>query len=323
MNSMKGRKLKFAITDYGFPNVESERQVIENAGGDLFAFQCRTAEDVIDAARDADALLVQWAPITRSVIQRLRRCKVIVRYGIGVDNIDLDAARDCGIPVCNVPDYCVDEVADHTVALAMALLRQLPLTDRLVREGVWKITPPRPIAASRHMVFATVGYGRIARAVLERARAFKFQLAAFDPYLAGVQAGPKDIVFLGRDEILSQADILSLHAPLTAETRHIIDVEALSKMKSTAIVINSARGGLIDTMALAGSLSQGGIAAAGLDVFETEPLLQNHPLRLCTNALLTSHTAWYSELSLPTLQKMVAEEAVRALTGKELRSRVT
>ncbi|MGA8151363.1 MAG: C-terminal binding protein [Terriglobales bacterium] len=313
---------KFVITDYGFPTIAIEREIIENAGGQLAAFQCKTEEDVITAAKDAAAILVQWAPLTRAVMQELPHCKVIVRYGIGIDNIDLDAARSHGIIVCNVPDYCIDEVADHTFALAMSLARQLPMIDQLVRQGVWKIVPPRSMLASRQMTFVTIGYGRIARAVLDRARGCKFRLATCDPYLAAGTELPPDVQLLDMDEALRRADIVSLHLPLTEATHHLINGEALSKMKSTSLLLNTARGGLVNTVELAAVLSRAQIAGAALDVFEHEPLEGDHPLRKCTNVLLTSHISWYSELSQPQLQRMAADEAVRAIKDETLRNRV-
>jgi D-3-phosphoglycerate dehydrogenase len=313
---------KFVITDCGFPTIAIEREIIENAGGQLAAFQCKTEEDVIAAAKDAAAILVQWAPLTRAVMQELPRCKVIVRYGIGIDNIDLDAARVRGIKVCNVPDYCIDEVADHTLALAMSLARQLPMIDQLVRQGVWKIVPPRSMLASRQMTFATIGYGRIARAVLDRARGCKFRLATCDPYLPVGTELPPDIQLLDMDKALRTADIVSLHLPLTEATRHLINEEALSKMKSTSLLLNTARGGVVNTVELAAVLRRAQIAGAALDVFEQEPLEGDHPLRKCTNVLLTSHIGWYSELSQPQLQRMAADEAVRAIKDETLRNRV-
>lgn len=301
------------ITDFQFPAIDIEERVVSNAGGELTAFHCKTEEDVIKAAFDADALLVQWAPITRTVIDNLERCKVIVRYGIGLDNVDMEAARNRGIAVRNVPDYCIDEVADHTFALAMCLARQLPMIDRRVRQGVWKIVPDRPMPALRESTFVTIGYGRIAREVLNRARAAKFNLATCDPYLPAKVQLPDDVLRVEFETALEIADILSLNLPLTTETRHILSASALGKMKSTSIVVNTARGALIDTVALANALNSQEIQSAGIDVFETEPLEHDHPLRSCANAMLTSHVSWYSELSGPTLQRLAAEEAVRIL----------
>jgi D-3-phosphoglycerate dehydrogenase len=316
------QKHKFVITDYGFPSIDAERSIIESAGAELTVFHCKTEEDVIAAGREAGVLIVQWAPITKAVIQNLPQLKAIVRYGIGTDNIDLDAAREHGVKISNVPDYCIDEVADHTFALALSLSRQLPEIDRQVRQNIWKIVPPRPMPASREMTFVTIGYGRIARAVLERARACKFHLATCDPYLPESVVLPQDIRKLDMEQALMTADILSLHIPLTKETRHLANSAAFSKMKPTSLLINTARGGLVDTVALADALQHGQIAGAALDVFEREPLEENHPLQNCPNALLTSHVAWYSEMSVPELQRLAAEEAVRTLSGEPLRYRV-
>ncbi len=313
---------KFVITDYGFPTITIEREIIETAGGQLAAFQCKTEEEVIAAAKEADAILVQWAPLTQAVLQQLQHCKVIVRYGIGIDNIDLDAARSRGIMVCNVPDYCIDEVADHTFALAMSLARQLPTIDPLVRQGVWKIVPPRPMPASRQMTFVTIGCGRIARAVLDRARACKFHLATYDPYLPAGTKLPPDVQILDMDEALKTGDIVSLHLPLTEATRHLLNRKALSKMKPTSLLLNTSRGGLVNTVELAAALNRGQIAGAALDVFEQEPLDAAHPLMKCTNVLLTSHVSWYSELSQPQLQRMAADEAVRAVKDEPVRNRI-
>lgn len=311
------------ITDHGFADIEQERRVLEAAGCTLVVAQCKTPEDVAAAARDADALLVQWAPITAEVIAALQRAKVIVRYGIGVDNVDLAAAREAGIPVCNVPDYCVDEVADHTLALALALGRQLPLIDRRTRDGVWKLAPVTPMPAFREMLFATVGFGRIARAVLDRARPFGFRLGAFDPYVPEATLHAAGVDPLPLDRLFAEADVLSFHLPLTPETRHFVSEARLARMKPTAILINTSRGGLVDTLALARALDRRTLAYAGLDVFEEEPLPPGHPLRACDNALLTSHVAWYSEQSVPRLQRMAAEEVVRALRGMPLKNPVS
>lgn len=314
--------LRVVITDYGFPNVAIEQQIIESAGWELCTFQCKTEQEVIDAGMNSDAILVQFAPITSYVIDQLARCKVIVRYGVGTDNIDLEAARSRGIIVCNVPHYCIDEVADHSFALALALSRQVPTIDREVRGGLWNTTPRRSMPASRQMTFFTIGFGRIARAVLERAQACKFNIATCDPYLSPNADLPMGVRNFSMEQTLATADILSLHAPLTAATHHMINANTLSALKPTSLLINTSRGGLVDTNALAEALDKGRLAGAGLDVFEQEPLPETHPLLKCPNVLFTSHVAWYSEISGKELQKMAAEEAVRALSGQPLQSRL-
>jgi len=315
-------KMRVVITDYGFPDVTIERELVEAAGGELAEFQCKTEEELIDAAKNADALLVQFAPITRSVMESLTRCKAIVRYGVGVDNIDLDAARSRGIAVCNVPDYCVNEVADHTFAMALALTRQLAAVDAQVKRGVWMHRPPRPMPASRQMTFVTIGFGRIARAVLERAMACQFNVATCDPLLPMHAEILGPVRNLSLNHALAAADVLSLHVPLTANTHHLINANTLALLKPTSVLINTARGGLVDSKALAEALSIGQMAGAGLDVFEEEPLPHNHPLLKCPNVLLTSHLAWCSEVSGLELQRLAAEEVVRVLRGQAAHSQV-
>ena len=313
---------KVVITDYGFPDLKQEKKLLEGIGYEVVAGQCKTAEEVLDLSRDAEAVMVQWAPVTREVIEGLENCRIIIRYGIGVDNVDLTAAKEKGIPVCNVPDYCIQEVADHAVALALSLGRQLLINDRRVRDGVWKITPPKPMPAFREMKFATVGYGRIAREVLKRAAVFGFQKATCDPFVKAEAIQKDNTIPMSLEQLFEQADIISLHSPLNKETHHLINESSLGKMKSNALLINTSRGGLVDADALADAISKGKIAGAGIDVFEQEPLPAEHPLRKCENVILTSHTAWYSESSIPELQLKATEEAIRGLTGQPLTSRV-
>ena len=292
------------------------------AGAELVVAQCKTADEVIAAARDADALLVQWAPINAAVIAALTRCKVIVRYGIGYDNVDLAAAKERGIAVCNVPDYGVHEVAEHAVSLALALVRQLPQLDRRLRAGTWKITPDRPMQSLRDSTFATAGFGRIARAAHEMMRGFGGKHIAYDPFVPAEAMAAAGVEKVERDALFARADVLSLHLPLTPETKHFINAETVRRMKPNAIVVNTARGPLIDTAALAAALRDGVIAGAGLDVFEKEPLEKDHPLLTAPNALLTSHVAWYSEGSIPRLQRLAAEEVARGLRGEPVKNQV-
>ncbi|MDK3159934.1 C-terminal binding protein [Kamptonema cortianum] len=314
--------MKVLITDYGFKGIDTEKALIESAGHELVTAQCKTEEEVIAAGADCDALLVQWAPVKAQAAAALKKCRVIVRYGIGVDNLDLPALKAAGIAACNVPDYCIDEVADHTVSLALALARQLPQTHARTLGGQWKITPPSAVPAFRQMTFATAGFGRIARAALERVKGFGFTLAAYDPYVDSESFARSGVKKLELEELFSMADILSLHLPLTNDTRHLVNETRLGRMKKHAVVVNTARGPLIDTNALATALKAGVIGGAGLDVFEKEPLETDHPLRECPNVLMTSHTAWYSEASVPELQKKAAEEILRGLNGEPLKNRV-
>lgn len=312
------------ITDHGFPHVDRERAVIEQAGFRLVAAQCKTAAEVITAARAcaASGLLVQWAPITAEVFTALPDLKVVVRYGIGVDNLDYRAPAARSVVCCNVPDYCIDEVADHALALGLSLARQLPQTHARTVGGEWKIFPAGPVPSLRATTFATAGFGRIARAVLARAAAFGCTCAAYDPYVPDEVFGSAGVSRLTKPQLLAEAGILSLHLPLSPATRHFIDAAALEALRPDAILINTSRGGLIDTVALATALQSGKLAGAGLDVYEEEPLPSGHPLRLAPNTILTSHTAWFSAASVPRLQRMAAEEAVRILRGEQPKNRL-
>jgi D-3-phosphoglycerate dehydrogenase len=316
------KNLKVVITDHGFNDLHQEERILAEAGCALSVAQAKTPAEVIQAAAGANGLLVQWAPVNAEVIQTLAHCRIIVRYGIGTDNVDLAAAWRANIPVCNVPDYGIEEVADHAMALALALARQLPLIDRRLRAGGWKLTPDATMPPFNEMTFATAGFGRIARAVHERARGFKFQLVASDPFVSEEQFGGSGVIKVQNEELFASADILSLHLPLTQETRHFVNAPRLAAMKPHAILINTARGPLVDTIALADALRARRIAAAGIDVFETEPLPMDHPLRSCDNGLLTSHVAWFSEKSMPRLQRLAVEELVRGLRGEPLHHRV-
>ena len=310
------------ITDSGFPNEIPEKEILEKAGCTLTTLQCRDAQQLKVKLSAADALLVQWAPITKEVIESLDQCKIIVRYGIGVDNVDLAAARDKGIPVCNVPDYCIHEVADHCIALAISVLRQIPETDQRIRKGDWHIMLPRPVASFSTLNFCLAGFGRIAREVARRANALGFKVKAYDPYVNGDDMRAEDVEPLSLEELFSEADILSLHLPLNKETAHFINKETIGKMKGSSIIVNTSRGGLIQSIALAEAVKNKEVWGAGLDVFEEEPLPANHPLCAVPGIILSSHVAWYSVQSIPVLQRKAAEEIVRGLNGEALRNRV-
>jgi D-3-phosphoglycerate dehydrogenase len=315
-------KPKVVITDHGPGAAEEGKRIIGEAGFELVIGNYKEPADIINQAADADALLVGGVPITAEVVAALKNCKVIVRYGVGVDDIDIDAATAKGIKVCNVPDATTDEVADHTVALALALLRQLPWIDRRMRRGEWDITKDTTMPAFRDLTFATIGFGRIAKAVMDRLKPFKFRLAATDPHADYTEFERNGVDYLACDELFAQADIICINAPLTETTQHMIDATALAKMKQGVILVNTGRGGIIDTPALIDALRGGQVAYAGLDVFEDEPPPPDYPLYNIDNVLLTPHIAAYSTRSGPRTAAMAAEEVVRALRGESLHSQV-
>ncbi len=277
---------------------------------------------ILDVAREAAAiLLASQAACSAEVIGGLGACRAIVRYGVGLDNVDLAAARARGIAVANVPDYGVDEVATHAIALALACHRKLFPAGELARRGEWRVAPLRPIQAVGDTTFGVVGLGRIGRAVAAKAAALGFPVLACDPYIPGDRA-PRRVRLAPLGELLGAADLLSLHLPLTPETRGLIGAPELAAMKPTAYLINTARGELVDGAALAAALRGGRLAGAALDVVPGEPPSPDHPLLSCPNAVLTPHMAWYSEASERRLRRMAAEEVRRALRGQPLRNPV-
>jgi D-3-phosphoglycerate dehydrogenase len=316
-NENMGQSYTVAVTDYGFPNLEPERSVLEPLGCKIVTGQCRTAEEVAELTKDADAVLTQFAPVTAPAIERMRRCRMIVRYGIGVDNVDLEAAARRGIAVVNVPDYGVQEVADHTLGLILAVVRKIPQVVQQVKRGRWDIAPLPPIFGLDGKTLGLGGFGNIARAVAKRAQSFNLQVIAHDPYAPDAWFEQWNVERVGWHELLARSDVLSLHLPLVEETRHLLNREAFARMKPTAYLINTSRGGVVETEALLEALQLGRIAGAALDVLEEEPVPADHPLLSLDHCLVTSHYAWYSEESMSRLQLYAALEIKRLMTGDQ------
>ncbi len=309
---MSNERLVVALDD-GYAAYDQEESLLAAAGARFSLRPCkRNEEAALNAARDADVVLVRESPVSRRVIEGMTRCQAIIRYGIGVDNIDQVAARAQGIRVANVPDYGTDEVSSHAVALALAVGRRIGLHDAEVRAGRWSTGVLQPMVRWRGRTLGLVGFGRIARMTLEKLRGFGFgRVLVYDPNAdlpAGVERA--DV-----DQVCAQADVISLHAPLNDNTRHLINAQRLALMRPTAIVINTARGGLVDTDALYETLKARRILGAGLDVFEHEPP-GDHPIFGLDNVTVTNHMGWYSEESMRELQLKTAEEAVRVLRGE-------
>jgi D-3-phosphoglycerate dehydrogenase len=302
------------ITDCEFTSFERERRELDSLA-EVKVFQCRTENEVIAAARRADGLLVQYAPISRRVIEELEKCRVIARYGIGVDMIDLEAASERGIVVVNVPDYCIEEVSDHTVSLILACARKLPRLEAAVRKGNWDFSVAEPVFRMKDCTVGLVGLGKIAGRVAEKLKGFGCRLLAYDPYQTEAEAAKLDVRLTDLPQLLELADVVSLHAPLTPETRLMIGESALQRMKSTAYLINTSRGSLVDEAALAAALREGRIAGAGLDVLEKEPATPGNPLLGLENVLITPHAAFYSAESLQDLQTLTARAAAEVLRG--------
>jgi len=304
------------ITDSNLTSGEIEEQLLTPAGFEVIRADCRSAQDVIDAAAQADALIVQWAPITEAVIARLERCRFISRLGIGWDMIDVAAASRRGIAVANTPDYCTEEVSAHTFALALALSRGLVGLDRSLRAGEWSVAANTPTVLRPSLAtFAVVGFGRIGTRVAELARATGFQVVVHDPHVSDAEIERRGFQSASLDEALAAAQVVSLHVPLSDETYHVIDAAALARMDDASFLVNTSRGGLIDEDALAAALSTGAIAGAALDVFEQEPLPHESPLRRAPNLLLTPHAAWYSTQALAELPLRAAQHVLDFFAG--------
>ena len=305
-------KYKVVVSDQVFPTVDLERALLAEIDAEL-QVASGDVDEVLAVAGDADAILNTYLPWSADSIGRLERCRIIARYGIGFDNVDLAAARDAGIVVTNVPDYSVEEVATHGLALILAALRKVVAADRSVRAGEWSVDHFRPIRRLSTLTIGLVGYGRIGRLIAAPLEALGATIVAHDPYLTPAPDLPP---LLSLEELLASADVISLHLPLTDETRGIIGTGALANVKEGAILVNTSRGPLIDLDALGEALRSGRLSAAALDVFDTEPI---DPARIeeIPNLIATPHMAYYSEEALQESQRKAATQVIKVLTGAQ------
>jgi D-3-phosphoglycerate dehydrogenase len=330
MKSNKNAKPKqtILIADYDFGDVNIERGIIEGAGFQLAAAQCKTEDEVIEHGRDADGVLAQYATIGARAIGAFTRCRVIARYGTGVDIVDVDAATKRGIQVTNVPnDWCASEVADHAVTLWLAGARKICQYDGAVRRGEWRWQTGQPIWRLRGRVFGLLSFGSIARAIAERAKPFGVEIWAHDPFLDQSEIQRQKVRPVSFDELVEGSDYLVIQSPLTPKTHHLFNRETLRRMKKTAILINTARGPIVEDEALHQALTEGWIAGAAVDDIEEEPAKQRNwravnPLFKLSNVIITPHAAYYSEESIGTVRRVAAEEAVRVLSGQPAQSPV-
>lgn len=310
-----------AITDYTFPDLSLEEAVLRPAGVEIVSLKDkRPAEELSALVRDADAVIVQFAAVTAEVIQAMAKARGIVRYGIGYDNVDGAAARARGIPLCNIPDYCVDEVADHTLAFILALTRQVVPNALLVREGNWGLaTPVGGMSALKQLTVGIVGFGRIGREVVKRLLPFKARVLVYDPVVAPDAIEKTGAVAAASfDALLAESDIVSPHCPSSPATRQLFNAAAFAKMKKGAFFVNVGRGDLADSGAVTAALQSGHLAGAALDVFEPEPIPADHPIRVMPNVLLASHVASVSTPAVRTLRETAARIALAAVRGEAL-----
>jgi D-3-phosphoglycerate dehydrogenase len=315
---------KVVITDFSHPDQDIEAAELRAAGLDvqLIRLNIRLPEPLIPHVVDADALMVQWATINRQLIEALTRCKVIARYGIGVDMVDLQAASERGIPVANVPDFCIEEVSTHTVAFILMLNRHVLLHHQHVRAGKWDGVPGGAPSRLVGQTLGIIGLGNIGRAVARKAGCLGLQLLAYDPYVSQEAARELGVCLVELADLLRRSDYVSLHCPLNEETRHLIGAEELALMKPTAYLINMARGPIVDQRALYQALSGGTIRGAALDVLDQEPPAPDEPLLQLENVIFTPHISSWSAESLVQLRRDTARNVAMALQGRLPRSTV-
>lgn len=309
-------RFKVVMTDDRHKTYEEEKLVLGSIGIDVIIANCSTTQEVIDTCKDADGIMVNLAPMPAEVIQKLEKCKVISRYGVGFDNVDLAACTKKGIYLANVPDYCAEEVSDQALALMMACARKVARRDAQVRSGLWNIGKSDPIYRIAGKTFSFLGFGTIGRCLFRKLQGFNFsRILVYDPFIDAETIKSMGAEKAEWEEALSAGDFISVHMPLNEKTRGIINATAFAMMKQTAIIINTSRGPVIDENALIDALTSGKINSAGLDVHTKEPLDKNSPLFNIPNCVLTDHVGWYSEEAMSELKRKVAENVRDVLLG--------
>ena len=309
-------KYRVYVTDQRQPSFEIERKILEECNAELILCNCRTAEDIAKDCKDADAILLDLAPMTAAAIYGLKKCRVISRYGVGVDNVDLKAAAECNIQVTNVPDYCMEDVSDHALALLFACLRNVVLRDREIRKGRWNIQAPGYRLQGKTL--GVIGAGRIARVLVRKVSGFGLkEVVAYDPFLTAEQIAEYGMRKVEFSELLAISDFVSLHLNLTDQTRGIIDAKALAQMKKSAILINVSRGGLIDADALLDTLQNNAILCAGLDTHSTEPVPIDSGFMGLDNVVMTDHSAYNTIEGVTELKTKAAKNVASVLRGEK------
>jgi D-3-phosphoglycerate dehydrogenase len=306
-----------AFTENIFPTLDPAKAALEKLNPTYRISKSTNADDILAVAKDADAILVTYAKLTRELISQLTKCKAIGRFGLGVDNIDLPACKEKGIAVNYVPDYCIREVSDHTMALLLSLIRKIPLSNKLVQSGRWEMPAVVPIRRIEGTVLGLVGLGHIPRLVAPKAQAFGIKVIAYDPFAKPEVFKSVGVESVDLDTLLKSSDYISVHAPLLPATRGMINTAAFAKMKKGVLIVNTARGPLIDEPALLAALDSGQIGGAGLDVVTTEPLAKDSALLGRDNVIITPHTGFYSIEALDELQSKCATDVASVLSGKK------
>ncbi|PIU89659.1 MAG: hypothetical protein COS65_28035 [Armatimonadetes bacterium CG06_land_8_20_14_3_00_66_21] len=308
------------VTDHVFQSFEAETEILAAVEAKLEVLQCKSAAELVPQVADAHGLLNTYLPgIGAPVFDAAPELKAVVRYGIGLDTIDIAEATKRGIAVANVPDYCINEVADHALAHFLSLARKLPLSDRKVRAGEWSLSYVKPVKPLQTMRAGILGFGRIGRALAARLKPFVAEVTFFDPFVQVECEGCQPLAF---DDLLATCDAVFVQCPATPETRHLLNRDAFAKTTRQPLLINCARGEIVETDAVVWALENGKLAGAGLDLLEDENAVvkHDHPLKHFDNVLLTPHSAWFSDAAIPELQRRAAEEMARILSGERPKS---
>jgi D-3-phosphoglycerate dehydrogenase / 2-oxoglutarate reductase len=306
-----------AITDSPFPSLDPAKKALARLDPEYRLAKSPSADDILAVARDADAILVTYAKLPGDLLRQLTHCRAIGRFGLGVDNIDLPAAKALGIAVNYVPDYCLREVSDHAMALLLALARKVTFANKLVQSGRWEVPPIVPLRRLEGQVLGLVGFGNIPRMLAPKAKAFGLTILAHDPYVASDALAAAGVEGVSFDDLLARSDFISVHAPLLPATRGMMNAGAFAKIKKGAFLINTARGPLIDEAALIAALESGHLGGAALDVVTAEPLAKDSALLGRDNVIITPHTAFYSVEALEELQTKCASDVARVLSGEK------
>lgn len=314
---------KVVITDFDYGDVEIETEILHSAGAEVVALQAKSEEDLFAAARDCTAMMNQYARIGSETISRMEKCKVIARYGVGVDIVDVQSATERGILVTNVQNYCTEEVADHAIALWLTLARKLPEYDRATHAGTWQWQSGQPVHRLRGRTMGVVSLGKIGQAIVTRAQAFGVNVIAYDPFVPTEVTAKLNVELVSKPDLIARSDYILMQAPMTPETHHFLSDAEFTAMKPGAILVNTGRGPTVDNKALFRALSEGHLAAAGLDDPEEEPSKRanwtpsDNPLFTLPNVLVTPHSAYYSEESIRTARITAATQVAKVLTGRK------
>ena len=311
---------KAVVTDYTFPDLDIEKGILEALGCSVDAHKTYQGPDKLkQLVADADYIITQFAPVKAEIIESMTKCQVIVRYGIGVDNVDLEAAQAKNIPVCNIPDYCIDEVADHTLSFILALSRRIVNGWDIVRNGQWKLAVPlEQMRTLSNMTVGLIAYGKIAKQVAARLKGFNCKILVFDPFAEETLIKQDGFIKVSLEEIYAQCDLISLHCPSTAVTKYMIQKQSIKKMKQGVILVNTSRGTLIKVDDLIEALESGRVSAAALDVTDPEPINTDSPLLKMDNVIITSHIASISTESIKTLRTYAAGIVAKKIQGEIL-----